>query len=111
MKTNGKLGKNIITSSNEQDAEMFRKIERFLQVLTNLRYEGKFCRGRNIAEANQALRFFTRDLNHSTTYQNRVIYPFLETHIPKLRTSFSILRSEQQELKRILNECADLLRR
>lgn len=80
--------------------EILRYVEHFHKTLTHLRYEGKVSLGKNI----KALRGTTKVLNalvkRHRYLQEKILFPFLERHIPKYETRIHFLRSDHQEIRK-----------
>ncbi|MBI2095992.1 MAG: hemerythrin domain-containing protein [Candidatus Omnitrophica bacterium] len=78
----------------ERDSEFVSlKLDRFYEVLRKLRYEGKQNLGRNLDEAGQMLKFFKGHLAEHMREEEKIIFPFLETYIPRLQPMVYLLLS------------------
>jgi len=71
-------------------------------VLTHLRFEGKPMRGKNLKEACRVVDFFTAALPRQFEFEEQVLYPFLDAHIPKLNPITSILKAEHENFRNTL---------
>lgn len=84
----------------EKDSEFVSlKLNRFYEVLRKLRYEGKQNLGRNLDEAGQMLKFFKEHLEEHMREEEKIIFPFLETHIPRLQPMVYLLLSEHEDFR------------
>lgn len=82
------------------DVKALEEVDRLYRVLTNLHYEGKPMVGKNVNEAREVLLFFSTELAEHVELEERVLFPFLETHLPKLETLISLLRSEHVDFRK-----------
>ena len=82
------------------DAKALEEADRLYRVLNNLHYEGKAMVGKNVNEAREVLLFFRTELAEHVELEDKVLFPFLETHLPKLETLISLLRSEHEDFRR-----------
>jgi hemerythrin-like domain-containing protein len=90
-----------------------RKIDRFHEVLRNLRFEGKMHFRRNLSEAGRLESFFERSLRNHMKGEEEVLFPYLQKHIPRLEPVVYLLQTEHddfrfclEELKGCLSACA-----
>ena len=105
--------KNTIYGILEKDHKAtFENINHFYALLEKLRYEGKSALGRNLAEANKAVAFFSREIISHMREEEKVLFPFIRTHIPRLEPMVCLLLSEHDDfrhclkgLKKILQVC------
>lgn len=74
------------------------------KILVQLRFEGKACLQKNIKEACEVVDFFDRELLLHLEIEEQVVFPFVETHVPKLESMVGILRSEYENFRRGLQE-------
>lgn len=94
----------------EEHRESFRETEKLSEVLTNMRYEGKLSFGKNLKEANRLRLFFNRVMTHHAVMEERILFPFLERHVPKLESVIRLLRSEHVDFEKTLKEFNAILR-
>jgi hemerythrin-like domain-containing protein len=99
-----------LAALEEEHRESFRETEKLSDVLTNMRYEGKLSFGKNLKEANRLRIFFNRVMNHHAEMEEKILFPFLERHVPKMETVIRLLRSEHSDFEKTLKEFNALLR-
>lgn len=92
----------ILDFIEEDDAEALQRADRFEQVLTNLRYEGKPSFGKNLRQAHELLDFFNKELIEHVTQEEEVVFPFLKSHLPKLEPFTLLLESEHEDFRKNL---------
>lgn len=80
--------------------ETLRKADHLKEILIHLQYEGKPSLGKNLRKAGEILEFFQGEVNKHMEEEERILFPFLETHLPRLESLISLLRSEHQNFKR-----------
>ena len=78
--------------------EILQEADHLYDVLTNLRYEGKVNFGKNVTKVGKILKFFNEKLIPHIAV-DETIFPFLETHIPKLEPMIRLLQGEHKEIK------------
>lgn len=88
----------------------FQKLNRFHEVLTNLRYEGKMSLGKNLSEANRLVGYFKKELDGHMRDEERILFPFLQTHIPRLEPMVYLLLSEHEDFRHCLERLRKPLR-
>lgn len=96
------IPKKIIDLVEGDSGETIEETRRLQRILTNLCYEGKPSLGRNLKQARQALALFSRDLMEHMDFEEKVTFPYLGTHVPKLELLISLLCSEHDEFRRNL---------
>lgn len=79
--------------------EAVDQIDRLHALITNLRYEGKLSLGKNLKELREVLSFFNRQLRKHMELEEEVIFPFLETHVPKLESLIRLLHLEHEDFE------------
>lgn len=82
----------------------FKKLNDLYDVLQRLRYEGKIQTGKNSRELSRLLVFFKEDLIAHIREEEKVLFPFLKTHIPKLEPVIRLLLSEHEDCRETLKE-------
>lgn len=88
---------------------MFKKLEDFQGSLNRLHFEGKSSYGKNIQDVCQSVDFFSRDLCAHMSKEESVLFPFLETHVPKLGPVISLLLAEHHDFRQALGQLQVLL--
>ena len=101
----------LVNFFSEGHVEILRQTDRLSRVLTHLRYEGRPYLGRNIKEAKEVLEFFEHPFVKHLELEEEVIYPFLETHVPKFAAVISLLRSEHVDIRNKLQHMKSLFRK
>lgn len=96
------LAKDIVELLEKDHAATLQKTGRLQDVLTNLRYEGKLSFGKNVMEARELLKFFNREMVDHLTLEEQVLFPFLQTHIPKLEPAIHFFQAEHEDFKKNL---------
>lgn len=71
---------------------------RLEEVFFRLVYEGKLRSGRNLRKAEDVLVNFSTALRRHAAAQERVLYPFLQRHIPKFEPVTGLLISDHRQL-------------
>lgn len=89
---------------------IIQKIGQLNEVLTNLRYEGKPTFGKNLRNAKAIFDSFTNELTKDMEFEEKVLFPYLETHVPKLKFMIHILEEEHGDLKGNLETLCKLFR-
>ena len=96
-------------------AQTFEKTDELREILTRLCHEGRVSLGKNLKEAREVLKFFKKELVDHVEKEEEAVFPFLETHLPKLQSAISLLRSEHEDfrrnLRRFQNWLAELSRK
>ena len=82
--------------------ELFEKTDRLNHVLTNLRYEGKTNLGKNLKEVWEILCFFENEVSVHIEAEEKILFPFLETHVPRLSPLISLFHAEHEDFKKNL---------
>lgn len=67
--------------------------------VNNLRYEGKVQLTKNLKILERVTKFLTDDLIPHIHLDEKVIFPYLEKHVPKLNPMLGFLRGEHCEFK------------
>ncbi len=95
----------------QEGEEILESTEALHKALMSLRYEGKVSAGKNIKMAGKAAQILDLKVKQHRDYQEEVVFPFLETHIPKYETRIHFLRSDHHEIKEYAQKLRGLLRR
>ena len=83
----------------EEKAAVFEKLDQLEQALYHLQYEGKVSSSRHIKKADDVMRFLKKTYTAHVDLDERVIFPFLEKHIPRLQSVLLYLRAERREFE------------
>lgn len=81
-----------------------RELNQFYEVLRNLRYEGKLHRGRNLELARRLTEHFRTELLEHMSQEEKVLFPFLNTYIPRLEPVVFHLSAEHADLRKTFKE-------
>ena len=82
----------------------FQNLNRFYEVLKNLRFEGKQNLGKNISEIQEFVSYFKREIEAHMREEEKILFPFLETHVPRLEPMICLLLSEHEDFRNCLNQ-------
>ena len=78
------MGAKVLTRFFDcEEMVIMTKAEELYTILTHLRYEGKISQGRNGKSAIEAVGSLRGMIQKHRNLQEKVIFPFLITHIPK----------------------------
>ena len=84
----------------EKDHETtFQKLNQFYEVLKKIRCEGKLTLGQNLTEANKLIIYFKRELDDHMRDEEKILFPFLQTHVPRLEPMIYLLLSEHEDFR------------
>lgn len=109
MKNNFKISCPI--AALKLHTEMLKEANRFQTVLTNLRYEGKPCLGNNIRQTQAILAFLKNEVIQQFQFEEKILFPFLIRHIPKLESVVRLLESEHDEFQSQLKSFYKIFRK
>ncbi len=77
----------------------FQKLNQFYDALNRLRYEGRMTLGRNMAEIHDLVAYFKRELCGHMKDEEKTLFPFVSSHIPRLEPMVYLLLSEHEDFK------------
>ena len=77
----------------------FEKLNRFYEVLKKIRYEGRPSQPRNVAEIRGLVKYFREELGDHMKQEERVLFPFLRSYIPRLEPMVYLLLSEHEDFR------------
>ena len=97
-----RIPKKISGLLEDPHEETREKIRHFQKTLVHLHFEGKASRGKNMRQAREALGFFNREVSGHMDQEEKILFPFLETHLPRLGPFLSVLRAEHRDFKKKL---------
>lgn len=80
--------------------EALKQCERLLEILTHLQCEGKASFSKNLRGAREVLNFLKHDMAHHMAFEEKVIFPFLERHVPALQPAVMLLWAEHKDLQK-----------
>lgn len=93
----------------EEHEEMDHELKKLQESLAKMAYEGKASLGRNLKAASETAVFFQKELPPHLDAEEKVIYPYLRKHIPKLDSVIGILTKEHSEIRRTLKKFCTVL--
>lgn len=100
----------IVASFRKTHRAVLREIARLERALTGLRFEGKYTAGRNLKEIQEVVRFLKSELVPHMEREDRSLFPFLGSHIPRLESLIHLLGSEHKVFKGSLARFEGVLR-
>lgn len=74
-------------------------LNRLYDALHRLRYEGKMNTGKNLSEIRTLTAYFKREMIGHMKQEERVLFPFLCTHIPRLQPMLRLLSADHKEFR------------
>ena len=108
--TNGRKGSKSVFASLEKDhEETFKNLNGFYEALQNLRFEGKQSMGKNMSEVQKLAGYFKGRIKEHMREEERVLFPFLKSHIPRLEPMIFLLLSEHEDFRNSLRDLAHVL--
>lgn len=90
-------------------AGVIQKAGELNKALHDLRYEGKPMFGKNLRRARTVFRSLEKELSKDMRFEEKVLFPFLESHVPKLRFMIHIIEEEHGDLRGNLEALQSLL--
>ena len=95
--------RNIFTILEKDHKKTLQNLNRFYEVLKNLRFEGKQDLGKNISEIREFVSYFKREIGAHMREEEKILFPFLQTHVPRLEPMVCLLLSEHEDFRNCLN--------
>jgi len=99
MKSTTQAKNKFIHFFRHSHQEIHELSEQLQQTLTRLQFEGKIYRGRNLKQLMEVVEGLEDKALTHMSFQEVVLFPFLETHVPKLESLLQLLRSEHREFE------------
>ena len=97
--------KNTIYGILEKDHKAtFENINHFYSLIEKIRYEGKSTLGKHLTEAAKAVSYFGKEIGDHMREEEKVLFPFIRTHIPRLEPMVCLLLSEHEDFRRSLKD-------
>lgn len=93
------------------EREILDQAEEFHEILTHLRYEGKASQGKNVKAAIKAVRGLDKIIRKHRGLQEKILFPFLASHIPKHESVIHFLRADHQAIQKSRQKLVLSLRR
>ena len=94
-----KLRKTIFGVLEKDHQTTFQKINQFYEVLRKLRHEGKLTLGQNLTETSRLVVYFKKEFDDHMRKEEKILFPFLRTHIPRLEPMVYLLLSEHEDFR------------
>jgi len=104
-------GRDIVRMLGTCHARALGQIDHFGKVLNHLRFEGIPKFGKNVKDANDVLEFFEQELSEHLELENQILFPYLETHIPRLEPVIRLFYADHAGFKENLGHFRTLLRK
>lgn len=95
---------NLRSFFKKSDGVAFRRLDRFYEVLRNLRYEGKQNFKKNVDELRVMLGLFQKQMLAHRCLEEKILFPYLGARIPRLEPLIGLLISEHKEFNITLKE-------
>jgi hemerythrin-like domain-containing protein len=96
--------RNDFTYLIEKDHEAaLHEAEQLEEALSHLTYEGKASFGKNLKRTNTVIKFLDDEVLNHLSREEKVLFPFLEKHFPRLRSALGVLKVEHLEFKKNLS--------
>jgi len=73
------------------------------RTLTSLRFEGKASFGKNLKRSQNALNAVLTGLAEEMKFEEGILFPYLGSHLPKLKFMIDLLAMEHEDLRRNLD--------
>ncbi len=83
----------------DEKKAVLEKLDQLEDALYNLQYEGKLFSSSHIKKAEEAVRFLEKKYAAHIKLDERVVFPFLEKHIPRLDSVLLCLKAERREFQ------------
>ena len=87
-----------------------RKLDQFYEILKKLRYEGKLMLGQNLTQADRLVTYFKKELDHHMRDEEKILFPFLRAHVPRLEPMVYLLLSEHEDFRSSIKDLKIALR-
>lgn len=91
--------KNISKFFDQEREKTLDQIDELQKAITHLRYEGKASRKKNLKAADRKIKKLDAALARHRRLQEKVIFPFLLTHIPRHEPVIHFLETEHADIK------------
>jgi hypothetical protein len=93
------LIKGILAMFEQEHKQVLKELDELNESITNLQYEGKMSFAKNTRTIEKTTRFFKNKLYNHIELDEKVIFPYVQVHIPKLEPMLCFLRAERNEFK------------
>lgn len=92
--------KEVVRLLERGHVDTLQKIAQLEEALLNLRFEGKPSLGKNLRQAEGVLDFLRNQLMRHIRIEEKVLFPYLAAHIPKLESVIHLLQGEHDEFRK-----------
>ncbi len=93
------MAENILALFEKEQQVVLQKLDEIDGAINNLKYKGKIFRGRNMKTIEKNVKCLKSKLSQHIAIDEKVIFPFLKKHIPKLEPLLYFLRAERKEFE------------
>ena len=90
----------ILGFFNCEEEKLLQQTDRLQEVMNHLRYEGKVFRGKNLKAANRIVEGIAARLEKHRILQEKIIFHFLQVHIPKRESMVRFLFSDHEDIQK-----------
>ena len=94
----------IYGTFEKNHGQTLKELDRLYEFLKRLHYEGKPQRGKNCKEIAAMLSRFEKEITEHLREEEKVLFPFLEKHVPMLQSFIYLLLSEHEDFRNSLEE-------
>lgn len=84
---------------NTEEEKLAETTEDLKKALIHLRYEGKLLKEQNLKSIQILIYALANVLERHLYVQERIVFPFLRTHIPRHEAAILLLKAEHEEIK------------
>lgn len=79
--------------------ETVKKTGQLIQDLNHIHYEGRASFQKNLRRIRDAMHFFDGEIMHHLELEEETLFPYLETHVPKLYSAIRFLQAEHEAFR------------
>ncbi len=90
---------NIPSFFDSEEEKLLSQTEDLHRALTHLRYEGKMLKEQNVKSVQILAYGLDLVLKRHCHVQEEIVFPFLQTHIPRHEAAISLLEAEHAEIR------------
>lgn len=102
MRRHSLSSKSLVVSLEQFHKKTLSHIDQFTIALQEFCYEGKVSHNKNFKKIQQHIVFFHDELLLHMAMDEKVVFPFLEKHIPRLEPVLRFLKAEHTEFRESL---------
>jgi len=92
--------KNLLKFFDGEGEKMLLQTDKLHQALTHLRYESRAYRPKNIKAVRDVIQTLDGILQRHQSSQEEIIFPFLESHIPRHEAAIHLLEAEHEDIQK-----------